>query len=79
MTISPELVARVEALEACDREDANCWKEVRSSMHELRERVEALEEKQRRHASSHAKLGEISRSVSSNLSEQARVAKLESQ
>jgi len=38
-----ELRARIEALEACDKEDANCWSAVRASMHALRERVEALE------------------------------------
>jgi hypothetical protein len=34
---------RVEALEAHDKEDASCWEMVRSGMHALRERVEALE------------------------------------
>jgi hypothetical protein len=43
MTEIEELRARVEALEAHDREDANCWEAVRASMHALRERVEALE------------------------------------
>jgi hypothetical protein len=38
-----ELRARVAALEACDKEDANCWSAVRASMHALRDRVEALE------------------------------------
>jgi len=37
------IVRRVEALEARDKEDANCWAMVRSGMHALRERVEALE------------------------------------
>ena len=43
MTEIEELRKRVEALEACDKEDANCWQSVRASMHELRERVIALE------------------------------------
>jgi hypothetical protein len=38
-----ELRARVESLEACDKEDANCWSAVRASMHALRARVEASE------------------------------------
>jgi hypothetical protein len=37
------IVRRVEALEAYDKEDANCWAMVRSGMHALRERIEALE------------------------------------
>ena len=37
------IVRRVEALEARDKEDASCWAMVRSGMHALRERVEALE------------------------------------
>ena len=37
------IVRRVEALEAHDKEDASCWAMVRSGMHALRERVEALE------------------------------------
>lgn len=45
MTEIEELRARIEALEACDKEDANCWQSVRASIHGLRERVEALEGK----------------------------------
>jgi hypothetical protein len=37
------IVRRVETLEAYDKEDANCWAMVRSGMHALRERIEALE------------------------------------
>jgi hypothetical protein len=37
----------MEALEAHDKEDASCWAMVRSGMHALRERVEALELAQR--------------------------------
>ena len=37
------IVRRVEALEAHDKQDATCWTMVRSGMHALRERVEALE------------------------------------
>jgi hypothetical protein len=47
-----ELRARIEALEACDKEDANCWSAVRASMHALRERVEALETDQLEQAKS---------------------------
>jgi hypothetical protein len=43
-----ELRARIEALEACDKEDANCWSAVRASMHALRARIEALEATQQR-------------------------------
>jgi hypothetical protein len=39
------LLDRVEALEARDKEDANCWASVRESMHRLRERIEALEQR----------------------------------
>jgi hypothetical protein len=38
-----ELRDRIEALEACDKEDANCWSAVRASMHALRDRIEQLE------------------------------------
>ena len=38
------LLERIEKLEVCDREDANCWASVRQSMHRLRERIEALEQ-----------------------------------
>jgi len=44
------IVRRVEALEAHDKEDASCWAMVRSGMHALRERVEALEATQHAHA-----------------------------
>jgi len=37
------ILERLEALEARDKEDANCWASVRQSMHRLRERIEALE------------------------------------
>ena len=39
------LLERVEALEARDKEDANCWALVRQSMHRLRERIEVLEQR----------------------------------
>jgi len=38
-----ELRARIEALEARDHENANCWDMARSGMGALRERIEALE------------------------------------
>jgi hypothetical protein len=37
------LANRLEALEARDKQDASCWASVRTSMHRLRERIEALE------------------------------------
>lgn len=40
-----ELIERIEKLEVCDREDAKCWASVRESMHRLRERIEALEQR----------------------------------
>jgi len=42
-----ELRARIEALEACYKEDANCWSAVRASMHAIRARIEALEAAQK--------------------------------
>ena len=44
------IVRRVEALEAHDKEDASCWAMVRSGMHALRARIEALEATQHAHA-----------------------------
>jgi hypothetical protein len=38
-----ELRARIEAMEARDQENANCWDMARSGMGALRERIEALE------------------------------------
>jgi hypothetical protein len=38
-----ELRDRIAALEVQNKEDANCWAMVRSSMHAFRERLEALE------------------------------------
>jgi hypothetical protein len=38
-----ELHARIEAMEARDHENANCWDMARSGMGALRERIEALE------------------------------------
>ena len=54
MTEIEELCARVEALEACDKEDANCWQAVRASMHAFRTRVEALEATQHAHVEAKA-------------------------
>jgi hypothetical protein len=47
-----ELRARIEALEARDHENANCWDMARSGMGALRERIEALEAAQLEQAES---------------------------
>jgi hypothetical protein len=39
------LLERMDAQEARDREDASCWASVRQSIHRLRERIEALEQR----------------------------------
>jgi hypothetical protein len=48
-----ELRARIEAMEARDQENANCWDMARSGMGALRERIEALEAAQLEQAESH--------------------------
>ena len=68
-----ELLHRIEALEACDKEDANCWSAVRASMHALRARVEILEATQHAHIDTSRLSDEERDQIRQDLARPARV------